>query len=94
MKEQVFREADMPPAGGAGLPPTGSPAPAPPMGGGLGGGMPPMGGDPMSMPMGGGGGLGAMPPMGGMPPAGAAPAANSKLKSYNVWDTLEKILEK
>ncbi|RTK95643.1 MAG: hypothetical protein EKK64_06190 [Neisseriaceae bacterium] len=97
MKEQQFIEADMPPpTGGSAMPPMGAgspPAGTPPMGGG----MPPMGGDPMSMPLGGaGGGLGggAMPPMGGMPPSGAVPQAQSKLKSYNVWDVLEKILEK
>lgn len=84
-----------PPAGGSPAPPAGTPPgpdigalggglggpsmPPPPMGGGLSGlGGPPMGG----------------PPMGG-PPMGAAPGATgptNKLKAYNVWDVLERIL--
>lgn len=74
-----------PPPGGDGgiggpgaLPPGG----APPMGGGMppmGGGMPPMGG--------------GMPPMGGgMPGSPSSGTASEKLKAYNVWDVLEKVL--
>lgn len=76
-----------PPAGGAMPPP-------PPGGGGLGapGALP--GGPPMGMPpppMGGGmGGMGG-PPMGGGAPPGQQQGAN-KLKAYNVWDILEKVL--
>lgn len=61
----------------------------PPSGIGGGGMPPPMGG--MPPPMGGSlGGMGMPPPMGGAPagPQGAAP----KLKSYNVWDVLERIM--
>ena len=58
-------------------------------GGAMGAGAPPMGGG-MGMPMGGG-----MPPMGGMPgaaPPGGGGQAPEKLKAYNVWDVLERVL--
>ena len=74
-----------------------APAPAPGGAGGIGapGALPPAGGAP---PMGGGmppmgGGMGGAPPMGGMPgaPGGGGQAPN-KLKAYNVWDVLERVL--
>ena len=81
-----------PPGGGAGGPPGG-----PPLGGGIGG--PPMGGLGGPPPMGG-------PPMGG-PPMGdtmslgggseetnQGNSSSNKLKAYNVWDVLEKIIGK
>lgn len=76
--------ATLPPAGAPPAPAAGAPPGAPPMGG-----MDPMGGM-------GGMGMGA-PPMGGMgaPPMGApagGTAAPNKLKAYNVWDVLEKVL--
>ena len=92
LKKQMIVEADAPPMGGSTAPPSGGGLGPPglPTGGGmgLGGGM---GAPP---PMGGGGGLG--PPMGGMggmgaPPAGATPA--TKLKTTNVWDVLDHILD-
>ena len=73
-------DAPAPAAGGISQPgalPGSPPGGAPPMGGG----MPPMGGG-MGMPMGGG-----MP--GAAPPGGQAP---EKLKAYNVWDVLERVL--
>lgn len=83
-------EAPPPPAdaGGAppdmGMPPMGAPdlgggLGAPPMGGGFGG--PPMGGPSLSP------GLDS-----GMGQPGSAPTAK-KLKAYNVWNVLQKILE-
>lgn len=76
-------------------PPTGSPgmSPGSPIGGGL-GMPPPMGGMPPP-PMGGGLGM-PPPPMGGMPPSGGPTGPSTaplKLKAYNVWDILEKILD-
>jgi len=70
-----------PPPGGAGG--ISGPGALPPAGG-----APPMGGMP---PMGGGMGMGA-PPMGGMPGAPAGGTAPQKLKAYNVWDVLERVL--
>lgn len=52
---------------------------------------PPMGGMPPA-PM--GGGLGMPMGGGGMPQNPAAQTAPHKLKAYNVWDVLEKILGK
>jgi hypothetical protein len=74
---------DAPPAGGISGPGALPPSGAPPMGGM---GAPPMGGMG-APPM---GGMGA-PPMGGMggPTGGTAP---QKLKAYNVWDVLERVL--
>lgn len=86
--ENRFDEAAPPPTGA----PTGIGGPGnmpPPMGSG---GLPPSGGM-VAPPMGGlGGGMG-MPPM---PPApGTTPSvAPNKLKAYNVWDVLERVLEK
>ena len=83
LETKLFSEVDAPgaPAGGISAP---GALPGGPMGAG---GAPPMGGG-MGMPMGGG-----MPPMGGMPgaspPGGQAP---EKLKAYNVWDVLERVL--
>lgn len=70
---------------------------APPAAGGISGpgalppagGAPPMGGMP---PMGGGMGMGAPPMGGGMPGAPAGGTAPQKLKAYNVWDVLERVL--
>lgn len=83
-----------PPTGGGGMTDLGGlstagsmPGGTPPPMGGLGGGMPPPS-------MGGLGGLGGPTGMGG-PTAGATSAAQSnKLKAYNVWDALEKVLDK
>jgi hypothetical protein len=84
--EAKLNEADAPPPGGG----IGSPGALPP------GGPPPMGGmgGPPLMPMSG------PPPMGGMgmggPPMGGAPAGGSapiKLKAYNVWDVIERVLD-
>lgn len=37
--------------------------------------------------------MGGMPPMGGMPGApGGGGSAPNKLKAYNVWDVLERVL--
>ena len=77
-----------PPGGGLGAPgslPPGGPPPGlgGPPGGGLGGPPPGLGG-----PL--GGGLGGPPPDGGANSGGASVA--NKLKAYNVWDVLEKIL--
>lgn len=76
-------------------PAPGGAAPPPAPGGGIGvpGALPPAGGLGVPPPMGGGlgGGLGmgmGAPPM-GVPGAGTAP---QKLKAYNVWDVLEKVL--
>jgi len=74
-----------PPSGGGGG--IGGPASMPmgsPMGGGLGGGIgaPPLGGA----------GLGG-PPMGGMGGAPGASSPSTKLKAYNVWDVLERVLK-
>ena len=71
--------APPPPAGGGGISAPGSLPPGgapPPMGGGMGGGM--------GMP---GGGMGM--PGAGAPTGGTAP---EKLKAYNVWDVLERVL--
>ena len=69
-------------------------APPPPGGGGIGGpgALPPAGGaPPMGMtPM--GGGMGAPPMGGGMPGAPTGGTAPQKLKAYNVWDVLERVL--
>ena len=89
LEQRLWTEAGAPPPpppGGGGMPP-------PPPGGGLGapgampppppgGGMPPMGGG-MPPPMGGG--------MGAPPAPGGGEAAN-KLKAFNVWDVLERVL--
>jgi hypothetical protein len=72
--------ASIPPGGGG--PPMGGGMPPPPMGG-PGGLAPPMGG-----------GLGG-PPMGGPMGAPGMPGQQqpaTKLKAYNVWDVLEKVL--
>jgi hypothetical protein len=89
IEQKVLIEVGPPPGGMA-------PPPPPPGGGGL--GMPgalPGGGAPPPPP----GGLGGAPPMGGMggaPPMGGPPQggnqAPTKLKAYNVWDVLEKVL--
>ena len=77
-----------------------APAPSgtmpPPTGGGIsgpgalppGGGMPP----PMGGPLGGMGGPPMGGPMGGSPQGGQT--APNKLKAYNVWDVLERVLGK
>lgn len=77
-------------------PPTGAAPPSDPSAGGI--------STPGSLPPGGGmGGMGMAPPMGGMgmggmgmggmmPPSGAPQAAPNKLKAYNVWDVLERVL--
>ncbi len=90
-------EAPKPPVGGA--PPAGAPPGAPPGGpgappggisspmpGGLGGGPPPS--------LGGGGGPPIGDPTAGMGGATPDPSKTGamKLKAYNVWDVLEKIL--
>lgn len=88
IENRLVEAAPPGPAGGGiggpgALPPPGPGGgmPPPPMGGGM--GVPPP-------PMGMGGGLG-MPPA---PPApGAAPGGTpDKLKAYNVWDVLERVL--
>jgi hypothetical protein len=69
-------------------------APPPPGGGGIGGpgALPPAGGaPPMGMPPM-GGGMGAPPMGGGMPGAPTGGTAPQKLKAYNVWDVLERVL--
>lgn len=81
---KLHEDAPMPPsspAGGGGI---SAPGALPPGGGAA----PPMGGMP---PMGGGMGMGG-PPMGGMPGAPTAGTAPQKLKAYNVWDVLERVL--
>ena len=75
-----------PPSGGGGG--ISGPASMPmgsPMGGGMGGGM---GAPPMA-----GAGLGGSPMGGGMggPPGASSPS--TKLKAYNVWDVLERVLK-
>lgn len=84
LEQKLLKEdaPGMPPAGGISAP--GS------LGGPMGaGGAPPMGGMP---PMGGGMGMG-MPPMGGGMPGASSPGqAPQKLKAYNVWDVLERVL--
>jgi hypothetical protein len=83
--------------------PMGAPAGGPPGGGGVSGpGALPGGAGGMPPPMGGGlggaggglGGLGGLGGPGGPPPGGAPQTTPEKLKSYNVWDVLEKILSK
>jgi len=68
-----------PPAGGGGIAAPGALPPA--------GGAPPMGGGAPPM-----GAMGGAPPMGGMPGAPAGGSAPNKLKAYNVWDVLERVL--
>jgi len=95
IESKLFLEAD-PPAGGP--PPSGPPGGGPPPGGPPGGGI----SAPASLggvgPPGGiGGGLGVPPGLGGPPGGGGAPSGDQsgslKLKAYNVWDVLEKILK-
>jgi hypothetical protein len=85
LEHKLFMEADpppTPPGGGAGgLGALGSPAGMPPPL--MGSPPPPMGG--LGGPM--GGGLGS-PPMPGMPSG----SQQLKIKAYNVWDVLEKLL--
>lgn len=88
---KMLREDASPPLGGASPPPSGG---ASPPSGGMGGpplGMPPIGASPPPMPI--GGGMGGPPPM-GSPPGGAGGSGQpaQKLKAYNVWDALEKVL--
>ena len=81
---KLHEDAPMPPpspAGGGGI---GAPGALPPAGG-----TPPMGGIP---PMGGGMGMGVPPMGGGMPGAPTGGTAPQKLKAYNVWDVLERVL--
>jgi hypothetical protein len=88
LEQKVFMEADppaMPPAGGgapAGLGGLGAPAALPPMGGGA-PPLPPMGGPSPSL----GGG-----PFGGPAPGAAPTGQQPKLKAYNIWDVLDKLL--
>jgi hypothetical protein len=89
LEQKVFMEADppaMPPAGGgapAGLGGLGAPAALPPMGGGAPPPLPPMGGPSPSL----GGG-----PFGGPAPGAAPTGQQPKLKAYNIWDVLDKLL--
>ena len=82
----------LPPMGGSSGPGLSSPGALPPGGPPMGGGLP-MGGPPM-----GGGGLGPPglgAPMGGMGGPGGPPAQTQpimKLKSLDVWETLESLL--
>lgn len=86
--EFKLHEDTPPPApGGGGISGPGALPPAGGMGGPPTGGMPPMGG--------GMGGMGGPPmggPMGGMPGAPTGGTAPEKLKAYNVWDVLERVL--
>ena len=90
LEQKVFMEADPPPAtppavGGnpaGGLGGLGAPAALPPMGGGAPPSLPPMGGPSPSL-----GG-----PLGGPAPGAAPTGQQPKLKAYNVWDVLEKLL--
>jgi hypothetical protein len=86
LESKFFLEVGEPPAPGGGIGAPGAlPPGGPPMGGGM--GAPP--------PMGGGMGGGMPPPMGGgmgAPPGGGAGEAPNKLKAYNVWDVLERVL--
>lgn len=92
IEQKLLFEADPPasPGGpaGAGAPPPGTAPSGPPGGpGGI--------SAPISLPSGGGPpmGLGG-PPMGGGPsPGGDSQSGSLKLKAYNVWDVLEKILK-
>ena len=92
LESKLIIEAEAIPGGPA---PSG-PIPTPPPGGDpLGGstlGSPPMGGMPPPPPM--GGGMSPLGPMGG--PMGGAPTgqtAPTKLKAFNVWDVLERLLD-
>lgn len=91
LESKLLLEADPPPGGAppGGPPPGGAPPGGPPPGGPPGGGL----GAPASLP-GGGGGL--APSLGGSPmgsPSGDSQKGSLKLKAYNVWDVLEKILK-
>ncbi len=92
LESKLITEVDAPPPGG--LAPGGPTPPPPPGGDPMGGsplGAPPMGGMPPPPPMGGG-----MSPLGGPmgTPTGAptGQSAPTKLKAFNVWDVLERLL--
>jgi hypothetical protein len=85
-----------PPAPPGGLPPSGGGLGMPgtlPGGGGMGPPPAPMGGGGLGpMPM--GGGMGPPPaPMGGMGAGAPGQSGSTKLKAYNVWDVLERVLQ-
>ena len=74
------------------LGPPGAPPSAPAGGLGTPGALPGGGGPPPMPPLGGLGPPPGMPPGMGGPPAGGGNTPPEKLKAYNVWDVLERVL--